>query len=148
MSAPATACANPLCSCDPCGCGDDCRCGASKLSKLERRAMEFVWSAGGEVTVRDVAAGFPEYAYTTVATVLDRLASKGVLRTRTVDRTKRYAAVGSAGTHAAVLMYDALSTAGDAEATLRRFARSLDGAEAAVLRDALRARQERPDPRR
>jgi predicted transcriptional regulator len=107
--------------------------------------MEFVWSAGVEVTVRDVAGVLPEYAYTTVATVLDRLVLKGVLRCRTVDRAKRYAAVGSSGTHTAVLMYEALCAASDPDTALRRFAENLDRAEASVLREALRESRGRPD---
>src|SRR5580658_1766630 len=102
-------CANPMCSCEPCGC-DDCRCGAARLGDLERRVMEIVWeSPGREVTGRQVADALPEYAYTTVATVLDRLAHKGVLRRRMVERTIRFTSAGSKGAYTAVLMHDALA---------------------------------------
>lgn len=138
MSDSTSRCVNPLCSCDPCGCGDRCRCGVTKLSGLERRLMECIWlSPGAEMTVRDVAEALPDYAYTTVATVLDRLVAKGVLHCRKVRRTKRYRAVGSSGSHTAVLMYDALCADSDPDGALRRFAASLTDAEATVLFEAL-----------
>ena len=79
----------------------------------------------------------PEYAYTTLATVLDRLAVKGVLRSGLVGRAKHYRTVGDQGGHTAVLMYDALSTDGAPADALRRFVRSLSDSELTVLRDAL-----------
>lgn len=106
--------------------------------------MEVVWSSHREVTVREIADALPEYAYTTVATVLDRLVVKEVLVSRTVERAKRYMAIGSSGAHTAALMHEALSSGSDPEAALRRFAESLDRAEVAVLRDALRDPVPRP----
>ena len=74
----ATQCDNPMCSCDPCTC-DDCACGVARLGDLERRVMEILWTGGGhEITGREVADQLPENAYTTVATVLDRLVHKGL----------------------------------------------------------------------
>ena len=100
--------------------------------------MDWSWSDGGaEFTVRELAASLPEYAYTTLATVLDRLALKGVLRSRRVGRTKRYATVGNKGGHTAILMYDALSSDADPAVALRRFVESLNESEKDVLRDAL-----------
>ena len=40
-------CDNPMCSCDPCGCGEGCACGGAKLEDLERRVMEILWANGG-----------------------------------------------------------------------------------------------------
>jgi predicted transcriptional regulator len=134
-----SACENPLCSCDPCGC-TNCKCGVAKLSKLERAVMERIWqSTEADVTVRAVADELPRYAYTTVATVLDRLVTKGVLRSRLVKNTKRYTPVGSRGAHTAVLMHDALAGDADPDAALRRFAASLTEDQVATLREALRA---------
>lgn len=100
--------------------------------------MDCIWqSSGGDVSVRDVAETLPEYAYTTVATVLDRLVAKGVLRCQVVKRTKRYVAIGGSGAYTAVLMYDAFAAGTEPDAALRRFAESLTGAEVAVLRRAL-----------
>lgn len=134
-------CGNPLCSCDPCGCDDQCRCGAAKLSGLERRVMDYIWDASGaEITVRDTAQAFPDHAYTTVATVLDRLVAKGVLQCHKVRRVRRYRPIGSSGSHTAVVMYEALCADGDPDVALRRFAASLTEAEATVLSEALNRR--------
>ena len=54
------------------------------MGELEAEVMEAVWSAG-ETTVRDVHAKLSrrrELAYTTVMTVMSRLAEKGVLKKR------------------------------------------------------------------
>ncbi len=100
--------------------------------------MEIVWaSAAREVSVRDVAAALPEYAYTTLATVLDRLVHKGLLNRRMDGRTIRFAPIGSAGAHTAVLMHKVLDDDRDPEAALLLFAENLTETEASVLRRAL-----------
>ncbi len=100
--------------------------------------MDCIWqSSGTDVTVRDVADALPEYAYTTVATILDRLVLKGVLRSRLIKHAKHYAAIGSSGAHTAVLMQDALSADRDPDAALHQFAESLTDTQVAVLRRAL-----------
>jgi predicted transcriptional regulator len=103
--------------------------------------MDAVWGEGDrEVTARNVADLFPEHAYTTVATVLDRLVHKGLVRRRKDGRTVRFAAVGTGGAHTAVLMHQALASGSDADAALVRFAETLSPAEAEVLLRALEAR--------
>ncbi len=130
-------CSNPMCSCDPCSC-HACSCNAAKLGDLERRVMEILWKSGDrEVSGRQVADELSEYAYTTVATVLDRLTHKGLVRRRMHGRTIRFAANGSNGAHTAVLMHHALAADGDPDAALVRFAENLSDGEAAVLRRAL-----------
>lgn len=136
MSAVST-CSNPMCSCDPCSCRS-CTCNVAKLGDLERRVMGILWEAAdSEVTGRQVADELPEYAYTTVATVLDRLTHKGVVRRRMDGRTIRFAAIGSKGAHTAVLMHHALAEDSDPDAALSRFVENLSDDEAAVLRRAL-----------
>src|SRR5580658_3694016 len=128
-----------MCSCDPCGC-DDCSCGVARLGDLERRVMEILWGrSGGELSVRDVAEVLPLYAYTTVATVLDRLVHKGLVQRRMDGRTIQFTSVGTPGTHTAVLMHEALAVDRDTDAALLRFAETLSPSEAAVLRRALNA---------
>ena len=132
-----SACSNPSCSCDPCSC-TSCICNIAPLGDLERRVMDIVWAAGGsETSGRQVADELPEYAYTTVATVLDRLTHKGVLRRRMDGRTIRFVPNGSKGAHTAVLMRHALSSDSDPDAALVRFAENLSASEAMVLRRAL-----------
>jgi predicted transcriptional regulator len=107
--------------------------------------MEIIWAGHGrEVTGRQVADALPEYAYTTVATVLDRLAHKGVLRRRMVGRTIRFSSAGSKGAYTAVLMHDALAQDSDPDAALRRFVEGLSEAETAVLRQALKGSSSTP----
>ncbi len=132
-----SACDNPMCTCDPCGC-EDCACGVARLGDLERRVMEIVWESGaGEVSVRDVAGALPGYAYTTVATILDRLVHKGMLKRRMDGRTIRFTTVGSKGAHTAVLMRKALGEDGDPDAALRCFVEGLSESEATLLRRVL-----------
>ena len=136
MSMTAT-CSNPMCSCDPCSC-KACTCNIKRLGDLERRVMEILWrEADSEVTGRQVADRLPEYAYTTVATVLDRLTHKGVVKRRLDGRTIRFTAIGSKGAHTAVLMHHALAEDKDPDAALVRFVENLSDEEAAVLRRAL-----------
>lgn len=56
---------------------------AQEFGPLEVRVLEAIWRDGRPTTVRDLHASFPQLAYTTLMTTLDRLHKKGVL-----DRTK------------------------------------------------------------
>ncbi len=132
-----TTCDNPMCTCEPCVC-DNCSCGVARLGKLERRVMDILWQEPDrELSVRDVATVLPDYAYTTVATVLDRLVHKGLVSRRMDGRAIKFAAIGSQGAHTAVLMHEALDAGHDTDAALVRFAGTLSHSEAAVLRRAL-----------
>jgi len=105
--------------------------------------MEILWeSSGQEMTGRAVADHLADYAYTTVATVLDRLSNKGLVRRRLEGRTVRFAPRNSQGDHGAELMREALEASGDPGTTLARFAETVSADEAEILRLAL------PDPRR
>ena len=50
-----------------------------RLGPLEWRTMEALWARDAPASVRDLTAQFPEIAYTTLMTTLDRLHRKGVL---------------------------------------------------------------------
>lgn len=52
----------------------------SLLGELERAVMEVLWQTDAALSVRDVHAALADrdLAYTTVMTVLDRLAKKGI----------------------------------------------------------------------
>jgi predicted transcriptional regulator len=131
-------CPNPRCTCDPCLCGDDCRCGGGNLGELERRVMDVVWSAAGsEITARDVSDVLDEYAYTTIATVLNRLSRKGVVRRRMDGRTTKFAPLGTPADRAAAVMADALDASGDRDGALARFAGSMSAEDRAALLRAL-----------
>ncbi len=68
------------------------------LGPLESEIMELVWAAPGPVSVREIEGslnkGRPDQlAYTTVMTVMSRLAEKGVLTRVREGRGYRYEAV-------------------------------------------------------
>ncbi|MGH9017127.1 MAG: BlaI/MecI/CopY family transcriptional regulator [Acidimicrobiales bacterium] len=143
MTTTTRTCTNPKCSCHACTCAK-CRCGAAaRLGDLERRVIEVLWSdPGRETTGRAVADALPDYAYTTVATVLDRLTRKGLVRRRRDGRTIRFTATGDGAAHAAVVMREALETTSDVDAALARFVSGMSGPETAALRRALDQRPE------
>ncbi len=67
------------------------------LGPLEAEIMELVWSAGGAVPVRDIVDRLNKgrgenLAYTTVMTVMSRLAEKGMLTRVREGRGYRYEA--------------------------------------------------------
>jgi predicted transcriptional regulator len=145
---PTSTCDNPKCSCDPCTCVR-CRCGVAKLGDLERRVIDVLWEdPAAERTGRDVADHLPGYAYTTVATVLDRLTSKGLVSRRVDGRTIRFATTGTRSTHAAQQMHEALILTGDPDAALASFAETLSPSEADALERALGELSARPGRRR
>jgi predicted transcriptional regulator len=89
--------------------------------------------------VREVADALQsrELAYTTVMTVLDRLAGKGMVERERTGRAWSYRPAAPREAYIARLMLDALDLAGSRDAALVRFARSVTGTEADVLRAAL-----------
>lgn len=108
--------------------------------------MDVLWDSSPAVglTVREVAEALAdrELAYTTVMTVLDRLAGKGMVAREREGRAWRYRPAASRDAYIAQLMLDALDLASgpdgrSRDAALIRFARSVTGPEAAVLRAAL-----------
>ncbi len=108
--------------------------------------MDILWEhAEGELTGRHVADLLPEYAYTTVATILDRLVHKGLVRRSSTGRPIRFAAVGTGGAHTAVLMREALAESNDIDSALLHFAEILSPDEVAVLRHSLEALELEPD---
>ena len=130
-------CDNPRCTCSSCTC-TDCKCGVATLGDLERRVMDILWEQPGhELSGRDVADLLPRYAYTTVATVLDRLVHKELLRRRMDERTIRFAPTGTRGAHTAGVMHDALVSSNEPDSALVSFAERLSPSEAAILRRVL-----------
>jgi predicted transcriptional regulator len=101
--------------------------------------MAQLWSADGSLTVRDVHDRLErELAYTTVMTVLGRLAKKGLVRQERDGKAYRYAAASSRGQMAAEVMLDALGdVGGDRTAALVAFVDRVGPEEADALRRAL-----------
>ena len=109
------------------------------LGELERAVMAQLWSADGPLTVRDVHDRLErELAYTTVMTVLGRLAQKGLVRQERDGKAYRYAAASSREQMAAEVMIDALGDVGeDRTAALVAFVDRVGPEEAEALRRAL-----------
>lgn len=111
----------------------------TRLGELERAVMDVLWDRPGPASVREVADALHprELAYTTVMTVLDRLAGKGMVERDRAGRAWSYRPAATREAYIAQLMLDALDLAGSRDAALVRFARSVTGTEADVLRAAL-----------
>jgi predicted transcriptional regulator len=91
---------------------------------LEREVMQVLWQVGELMTVRQVHERLSrrrELAYTTVMTVLDRLAKKGMVRQEKDGRAYRYGPAQSREEMTAGLMLDALSATPDQDAALAYF---------------------------
>lgn len=105
--------------------------------------MDHLWAASESQTVRQVHEALAErkLAYTTVMTVLQRLAKKGLVAQERDERAHRYTAVHRREELVAELMVDALSQAQDSgrQAALVSFVERVTPDEAAALRVALAA---------
>jgi predicted transcriptional regulator len=111
----------------------------NRLGDLERAIMDVLWGTRAALTVREVSVRLTErdLAHTTVMTVLDRLAKKGFARRERDGRAWRYRPAATREAYVTELMLTALNQTGDRSAALARFARSVSGDEAKVLRGAL-----------
>lgn len=124
------------------------------LGDLERRVMEQLWSATEPQTVRQVHAvvSAPRaLAYTTVMTVLRRLADKGLVTQHRGDRAHRYAAVHGRDELVAGLMVDVLHQVNgsrDRTAALVHFVESVGTDDLCALQRALAEVEGRARPNR
>lgn len=88
----------------------------TRLGDLERAVMDHLWSRTEPQTVRQVHEALSarrDLAYTTVMTVLQRLAKKNLVLQIRDDRAHRYAPVHGRDELVAGLMVDALAQAED-----------------------------------
>ncbi|GAA4698893.1 BlaI/MecI/CopY family transcriptional regulator [Nocardioides nanhaiensis] len=113
------------------------------LGDLERAVMERLWTAGeASLTVREVHAGLAqerEIAYTTVMTVMDRLARKGLVLQEREGRAYGYRARGSRAEMTAELMRETLDDFADHDrgTALVAFVDAASPEDVAALRRAL-----------
>jgi len=113
------------------------------LGDLERAVMDHLWGTDQAQTVRQVHQALctnRDLAYTTVMTVLQRLARKNLVAQIRDDRAHRYTPTHGRDELVAGLMVDALSQApssGDREAALMHFVERVGAGEADALRRAL-----------
>lgn len=121
----------------------------TRLGDLERAVMDHLWDTATPQTVRQVHEALCEQrdlAYTTVMTVLQRLARKNLVVQIRDDRAHQYAPVNSRDELVAGLMVDALDQAadvGDRRAALVHFVERVSADEAEALRHALKDLEER-----
>lgn len=105
--------------------------------------MDTLWASPAPQTVRQVHAALSRdrsLAYTTVMTVLQRLAKKNLVTQIRDDRAHKYVPTHPREDLVASLMVDALSEAnapGSRHAALVSFVGRVGAEEAAALRDAL-----------
>jgi predicted transcriptional regulator len=120
------------------------------LGELERGVMEQLWSSPGTLSVREVHAALGrdrELAYTTVMTVLDRLAKKGLVVRERDKRAYRYGAAQSREDLVAEVMHTALTEdPAERTAALVAFVGRVTREDAEAMRAAL-ARLEEADQR-
>ena len=115
----------------------------ARLGELEQAVMDRLWSAPEPQTVRQVHEALSEHrdlAYTTVMTVLQRLAKKNLVVQHRDDRAHRYAPTHGRDELVAGLMVDALDQASDTggrQAALVHFVERVGADEAEALRRAL-----------
>lgn len=113
------------------------------LGDLERAVMDHLWGVDQPQTVREVHRSLcaqRDLAYTTVMTVLQRLARKELVVQIRDDRAHRYAPTHGRDELVAGLMVDALAQAadsGDRQAALVHFVERVGADEADALRRAL-----------
>lgn len=119
------------------------------LGELERVVMDVLWQRDTPATVRDVAddPAVRHLAYTTIMTVLDRLAHKELVRREKDGRAWRYSPAATRDAYITELMMQALDLTGDRTAALAHFARSMTSKEAKALRVALDNQHARRRPR-
>lgn len=113
----------------------------NRLGELEREVMNELWSAPSPMLVRDVHAALSrdrDLAYTTVMTVLERLARKRMVERDLDGRAYRYRPAQTKDALVAEAMSDALDGAGALRSeALVRFVDGITSTDAQALREAL-----------
>ena len=111
--------------------------GRSGLGHLEARVLERLWDQGTSVSVRHLRDAFPELAYTTLMTTLDRLYRKGLLVRRRRGRAFAYEPRSSRVEMLSELMSGhvthLLAAAGASTAVLSTLVRAVSSTDAALL---------------
>jgi predicted transcriptional regulator len=123
------------------------------LGPLERRVLDALWRREAPGTVRDLQPEFPEIAYTTLMTTLDRLYRKSVLRREKSGRAFVYAPRQSRAafdSHRATLaLLTAVEQSGGSGPVLSCFVDAIGNHDEELLAELealVRARREERDP--
>lgn len=112
------------------------------LGPLESAVMKLLWAADGPLSVRQVVERLHEreLAYTTVATVLDKLHRKEWVQRDRIGRVWYYLPTVEPSEHAAHLMREALADSTSPRATFLKFVDEISADEAEMLREMLTER--------
>jgi predicted transcriptional regulator len=113
--------------------------------------METLWELSASepdetFTGKAIAAHHPDLAYTTVLTVLDRLARKGLLTQLRDGKVHHFRPMATRASYVAELMHQALAGTPDRTAALVHFAKSVRPNDATVLRGVLDEVEESTQP--
>ncbi|OLT35740.1 hypothetical protein BJF79_32000 [Actinomadura sp. CNU-125] len=109
-----------------------------RLGELERAVMNELWTRPQGARASDLAAALASGpAHTTVLTILERLARKGLVRREREGRAHRYYALRSKDEHVAGLMSEAFADATDRQSALTHFLDSVSPGDVEVLRQIL-----------
>jgi predicted transcriptional regulator len=110
---------------------------AAVFGPLETKVLEMIWGERRAVSVRHVLHAFPELAYTTLMTTLDRLYRKNVLtrerRGRAYVYEPRCSRDQMLGELVGVHVTDLLATAGASTPILSTLVRAVGRRDAALL---------------
>lgn len=109
-----------------------------RLGDLEREVMDVLWGEPERAfSVRDVSNHFSGHAYTTIMTVLTRLAAKGFALEAKEGRLNTFRAAASREDYVTSLIAEALSGADDRTAALARFVETLPASDRTKVRKIL-----------
>ena len=121
-----------------------------ELGPLELKVLEVLWERKRAATVRGVHPSFPQLAYTTLMTTLDRLYRKGVLRRFRLGRAFVYVPRCSRdelfGQMVSGRVAELLATCGDSTVLLSTLVEAVGNADAELLdelEELVRAERER-----
>ncbi len=108
-----------------------------ELGPLELKVLEVLWRRNRASTVRHVQPSFPQLAYTTLMTTLDRLYRKGVLRRFRLGRAFGYEPRCSRGELFGRMVSgqvtDLLTECGDSTVLLSTLVQAVGDADAELL---------------
>ncbi|GAA4832487.1 BlaI/MecI/CopY family transcriptional regulator [Garicola koreensis] len=110
---------------------------APQLGALEAQVMELLWQQG-PCSVRDVMDTLEQRpAYTTIATVMQNLQRKGLVRSQHQGRAVSYVPEVSREAHTAQMMRHALESSSDRAASILHFVKDMPDDELSMLRHYL-----------
>ncbi|MFD8705460.1 BlaI/MecI/CopY family transcriptional regulator [Kitasatospora sp. NPDC059648] len=113
--------------------------GRRAAGELESQVLAVLWAADGPVTAAQVLDRLPDgLAYTTVLTILSRLAAKGLVRRERAGRGYAFEPVRDEAEHTAAGMHALLERGSDRLAVLARFVDTLSREDERSLQELLR----------